>query len=99
MGKSSVIQPRLIASAFLKLHGPLPAENHQNGLQENAQVQTHAPLSNVLFVQLHHFFKIGDFAPAADLPHSGDTGLGRQPGTVVQLIFVPFIHRWGPGAD
>ena len=50
------------------------------------------PLRNVLRIQFDHFFKVGDFAPSADLPHAGDSGLDGEPCAVVILVFFPLIH-------
>ena len=42
-------------------------------------------------VEADDFFKVCDVASAADLPHSGDSGLDCDSGTVVQLILFQLI--------
>ena len=42
-------------------------------------------------IQADDFFKVCDVASAADLPHSGDSRLDGDSGTVVQLILFQLI--------
>ena len=54
-------------------------------------IQSDIPLGNIFCIQADDFFKVCDVASAADLPHSGDSGLDCDSGTVVQLILFQLI--------
>ena len=49
------------------------------------------PLGNIFCIQADDLFKVCDIASAADLPHSGDSRLDCDSGTVVQLILFQLI--------
>ena len=61
-------------------------------------IQSDIPLGNIFCIQADDFFKVCDVASAADLPHSGDSGLDGDSGTVVQLILFQFVGEDGAGS-
>ena len=58
-----------------------------------ADIQSDIPLGNIFCIQADDFFKVCDVASAADLPHSGDSRLDCDSGTVVQLILFQLIGK------
>lgn len=70
----------------ISLHRPFLFKHHQNGLQQNLQIQPDAPLIDIACIQPHDFLEVQHIAPAVYLPHTGDAGLGRQSHAVTRLI-------------
>ena len=68
------------------LHRPFLLKHHQNGLQQNLQIQPDAPLVDVARIQLHDFLKVQHIASAIYLPHAGDAWLDCQSQAVAGLI-------------
>ncbi len=66
--------------------------------QEDLDVQADGPVVDVFRVQPDDFLEVRDRAPAGDLPHAGDAGLGGQAGAVVVFVFLPLVLRRGTGA-
>lgn len=58
------------------------------------QVQSHAPVTYVLSIQFHDFFKVRNVASSANLPHSGKAWFCCETSTVMKLVFLPFIYSW-----
>ena len=78
-----------------ELHRPLLRENSLDRLKENPNIQTDAPVVDVLCIQLYDFLKVCDFTPTADLPHASQPRLYRQPRAMMILVLFPLIHgRW-----
>ena len=102
-GTSSLVlfEPFLI-SVFIYIHffltTSIPLQNRQNRLKQNLNIQSDIPLGNIFCIQADDFFKVCDVASAADLPHSGDSGLDGDSGTVVQLILFQFVGEDGAGS-
>lgn len=62
-----------ITHAQRTLHRTLFFEHNQNGLDQNSEVQSHAPLADILCIQFYNILKICDIASTAYLPHSCHT--------------------------
>lgn len=73
-------QKQSLSSLFIKIQNPDPSH-----------IQSDIPLGNIFCIQADDFFKVCDVASAADLPHSGDSRLDGDSGTVVQLILFQLI--------
>ena len=50
------------------LYCPITLHNTYNSLKNNPQIILNTPLPNILGIQLHHFLKVRDIAPATHLP-------------------------------
>ena len=72
-------------------------ENGDDGFEEDFDVQADGPVVDILGVEADNFFKVGDLAAATYLPHAGDAGTGGEAGTMMVLVFLPFIQGWGSG--
>ena len=96
-----LFEPFLI-SVFIYIHffltTSIPLQNRQNRLKQNLNIQSDIPLGNIFCIQADDFFKVCDVASAADLPHSGDSRLDCDSGTVVQLILFQLIGEDGAGS-
>ena len=64
----------------------------------DGHIQSDIPLGNIFCIQADDLFKVCDVASAADLPHSGDSRLDGDSGTVVQLILFQFVGEDGTGS-
>ena len=53
-----------------------------------------APVTYVLSIQFHDFFKVRNVASSANLPHSGKAWFCCETSTVMKLVFLPFIYSW-----
>ena len=91
-----LFEPFLI-SVFIYIHffltTSISLQNRQNRLKQNLNIQSDIPLGNIFCIQADDFFKVCDVASAADLPHSGDSRLDCDSGTVVQLILFQLIGK------
>lgn len=83
------------AFAFIRI---LLIEHDLHSFQENLDIQPEVPVSDVFFVQLYHFLKVGDIASAADLPETCEAGTEAQADLVVELVVFKLIHRGRTGA-
>ena len=81
------------------LHRSPAADDDQDGLEEDFEVQSHAPVFDIFRVQLDDFFEVFDLAAAGDLPEAGDAGLGGQSCAVVVGVFLPLVRGGWAGAD
>ena len=96
---SSLYSPNFIRQPkHFFLTTSIPLQNRQNRLKQNLNIQSDIPLGNIFCIQADDFFKVCDVASAADLPHSGDSGLDGDSGTVVQLILFQFVGEDGAGS-
>ena len=75
------------------LHRTVPFEYNQHGFEKDLYIQSKVPLCNVLPVEFYYILEVSDIASSADLPHSCNARFGGKAGTVVKIIFVPFIYR------
>ena len=91
-----LFEPFLI-SVFIYIHffltTSISLQNRQNRLKQNLNIQSDIPLGNIFCIQADDFFKVCDVASAADLPHSGDSRLDCDSGTMVQLILFQLIGK------
>ena len=77
------------------LHRPIFLKYNSKSLHQNLNIQPDTPLLDILRVKPYNFLEIGDFAAAADLPHTCYAGLCCQAGTVVKVVLFNFVLRWG----
>ena len=96
---SSLYSPNFIRQPkHFFLTTSIPLQNRQNRLKQNLNIQSDIPLGHIFCIQADDFFKVCDVASADDLPHSGDSGLDGDSGTVVQLIMFQFVGEDGAGS-
>lgn len=55
-------------------HRPITLKHTPNRLPQYLHIQPQTPLTDILCIQLHHFFEVRYIASAADLPHSCEAG-------------------------
>lgn len=68
-------------------------EHGADRLTQNFKIQPNVPITDILRIELDNLLEIRDVASAADLPHSGDSRLDCDSGTVVQLILFQLIGK------
>lgn len=96
---SSLYSPNFIRQPkHFFLTTSIPLQNRQNRLKQNLNIQSDIPLGNIFCIQADDLFKVCDVASAADLPHSGDSRLDGDSGTVVQPILFQFVGEDGTGS-
>ena len=73
------------------LSGALSFKKHKNGFKNQLQVQLDRPVVDILQIQLHDLFKVGNVASAARLPHAGQAGRHGKAALVAALSGVPTV--------
>ena len=74
-------------------------EHGADRLTQNFKIQPNVPITDILRIELDNLLEIRDVASAADLPHARNARFHRHAGAVMQLVFIPFVHRRRPRAD
>ena len=67
-------------------HRPITLKHTPNRLPQYLHIQPQTPLTDILRIQLHHFFEVRYIASAADLPHSCEAGAEGHSCSVVRFI-------------
>ena len=70
----------------LSSHSAPPAEHRRNGLQQNYQIQSHGPFTDVARIQLDDLVKIHYITSPLHLPQSSDAWFGPKPIKVMHFI-------------
>jgi hypothetical protein len=92
----SVVRDLIEIEGFLAaLEGSRSPQNCRNRAEKNTHVQPKRPLLYILAVKINHILKIEQLAPAADLPKTGDSGLGvKSPEMVHFVVFEISFEEW-----
>ena len=86
-------------SIFL-LHRPIPLNHRNHCLPKYPNIHSDIPLADILCIQFHNLFKIGDLTSATHLPHSGNAWFDRKSCSVMKFILIPLIQcRWTGSYD
>lgn len=67
-------------------HRPITLKHTPNRLPQYPHIQSQTPLTDILCIQLHHFFEVRYIASAADLPHSCEAGAEGHSRSVVRFV-------------
>ena len=79
----------------ISLRRPSPPQHRRKSLENNLQIQPQRPVFDIFRIQLHHFLKIRDVAPSADLPKPCQTWHRSQTALVMEVVLLVFINgRW-----
>ena len=82
------------------IHRPIPLNHRNHSLPEYFHVHFHIPLTDILRIQLHNFFKISNLTSSANLPHTRNAWFDRKSRSVMEFIFIPLIQcRWTGSYD
>ena len=77
----------------------IPLQNRQHRLKQNLNIQSNIPLRNILCIQSYNLLKIRDVTSTTHLPHSGNTRLNSNSGSVMKFILFQLIWEDWSGSD
>src|SRR5712664_3844909 len=78
---------------------PSATDQGGKGEAQDLRIEQERPLADVLGVENDHFFEVYRVAAAADLPQTGDPGLGTEAAEVMALVGVEAGLDEGPRTD